>query len=105
MDTSPKVEFLRQFLFTDKVFKRVMLNLILHNPLFQGLMQKTPKVYSAQNPMLVRQACKTLSDSWKHGNPREYLESLDTDLKNCLICNLISDISAEAIADMGLIEV
>jgi len=30
---------------------------------------------------------------------------LDTDLRNCLICNLIGDISAEAIADIGLIEV
>ena len=63
------------------------------------------KVYSAQNPILVRQACKILSDSWLNGNPRECLESLDTDLRNCLICNLIGDISADAIADMGLIEV
>ena len=37
-------------------------------------------------------------------NP-QYLERLNADLRNCLICNLIGDISTEAIADMGLIEV
>lgn len=63
------------------------------------------KVYSAQNPVYVRQACKTLSYNWQNGKPREYLESLDTDLRNCLICNLVGDISKAAIADMGLIEV
>ena len=63
------------------------------------------KNYSAQNPMLVSQACKTLSDYWLNGNPSEYLESLDTDLRDCLICNLASDISADAIADMGFLEV
>ncbi len=63
------------------------------------------KVYTVQNPILVKQVCKTLSDCWLNGNPSEYLESLDTDLRNCLICNLIGDISADAIADMGLIEV
>ena len=67
--------------------------------------RESAKIYNAQNPMLVRQACKILSYSWLNGNPSEYLEGLDTDLRNCLICNLIGDISAEAIADMGLIEV
>ncbi|PZV15690.1 MAG: hypothetical protein DCF20_09905 [Pseudanabaena sp.] len=67
--------------------------------------RESAKNYSAQNPMLVLRACKTLSDYWLNGNPREYLESLDTDLRNCLICNLASDISADAIADMGLMEV
>lgn len=43
MDTSPKVQFLRQF-FADKGFKRVMLNLILHNPPFRGLIQKPHSV-------------------------------------------------------------
>ena len=36
---------------------------------------------------------------------QEYLENLDADLRNCPICNLIGDISADAIADMGLKEV
>ena len=36
---------------------------------------------------------------------KEYLEGLDPDLRNCLICNLIGDISANAISDMGLMEV
>ena len=67
--------------------------------------RQSAKGYSAQNPILVRQACKTLSDSWLNGNPRECLESLDTDLRSCLICNLIGDISADAIADMGFLEV
>ena len=48
--------------------------------------RKSAKVYTAQNPILVKQACKILSDYWLNGNPREYLESLDTDLRNCLIC-------------------
>jgi hypothetical protein len=63
------------------------------------------KVYTAQNPILVRQACKTLSDYWLNGNPSDYLESLDTDLRNCLICHLIGDISADVLSDYGLIEV
>ncbi len=54
---------------------------------------------------LVRQSCNTLSDYWLNGNPSDYLEGLDTDLRNCLICVLATDISADAIADMGLIEV
>ena len=67
--------------------------------------RESAKVYNAQNSMLVSQACKTLSDYWLNGNPREYLESLDTELRNSLICHLATDISADAIADMGLIEV
>ncbi len=63
------------------------------------------KVYTAQNPMLVLLACKTLSDYWLNGNPSEYLEGLDTDLRNCLICHLIGDISADVLSDYGLIEV
>ena len=67
--------------------------------------RESAKIYTAQNPIPVKQACKTLSDYWLNGNPSEYLESLDTDLRSCLICNLIGDISADAIADIGLIEV
>jgi hypothetical protein len=63
------------------------------------------KDYADKHNELVRQSCKTLSDCWLNGNPSEYLESLDTDLRNCLICHLASDISADAIADMGLIEI
>jgi hypothetical protein len=66
---------------------------------------ESAKVYSAQNPMLVRQSCKTLFDYWLNGNPSEYLESLDTDLRNCLICNLATDISADVLSDYGLMEV
>ncbi len=54
---------------------------------------------------LVRQSCNTLSDYWLNGNPSKYLESLDTDLRNCLICHLASDISADVLSDYGLIEV
>jgi hypothetical protein len=50
--------------------------------------RESAKVYSAQNPILVRQTCNTLSDYWLNGDPSDYLESLDTDLRNCLICNL-----------------
>jgi hypothetical protein len=67
--------------------------------------RESAKAYNAQNPMLVRQACKTLSDYWLNGNPSEYLESLDADLRNCLICNLANDISADVLFDYGLIEV
>ena len=66
---------------------------------------ESAKVYSAQNTMLVRQSCKILSDYWLNGNPSDYLESLDTDLRNCLICHLASDISADVLSDYGLIEV
>ncbi|MDG3492950.1 MULTISPECIES: hypothetical protein [Pseudanabaena] len=57
------------------------------------------------HPSLVSKHCLTLLDYWQNGGAKEYLEGLDTDLRNCLICNLIGDISADAIADMGLIEV
>jgi len=57
------------------------------------------KDYADKHNELVRQSCNTLSD------PSDYLEGLDTDLRNCLICVLATDISADAIADMGLIEV
>ncbi|MEA5487092.1 MULTISPECIES: hypothetical protein [Pseudanabaena] len=67
--------------------------------------RESAKVYSAQNPMLVKQSCKTLDDYWLNGNPREYLEGLETDLRNCLICNLATDISADVLSDYGLIEV
>lgn len=67
--------------------------------------RESAKVYSAQNSMLVSRACKTLSDYWLNGNPSEYLEGLDTDLRNCLICHLASDISADVLSDYGLIEV
>ena len=67
--------------------------------------RESAKAYSAQNPILVSQACKTLSDYWLNGNPSEYLEGLDTDLRNCLICHLASGISADVLSDYGLIEV
>jgi hypothetical protein len=63
------------------------------------------KRFSMAHPSLVSKHCLTLLDYWRNGGAKEYLEGLDTDLRNCLICNLIGDISADAIADMGLIEV
>ena len=63
------------------------------------------KRFSMAHPSLVSKHCLTLLDYWQNGGAKEYLEGLDTDLRNCLICNLIGDISAEVIADMGLIEV
>jgi hypothetical protein len=63
------------------------------------------KSFSMAHPSLVSKHCLTLLDYWQKGGSKEYLEGLDTDLRNCLICNLIGDISADAIADMGLIEV
>ncbi|NUN67040.1 hypothetical protein HCU40_20355 (plasmid) [Pseudanabaena biceps] len=67
--------------------------------------KESAKVYTDSHNELVKQACKTLDDYWLNGNSSEDMESLDTDLRNCLICNLIGDISADAIADIGLIEV
>ncbi len=67
--------------------------------------KKQAKRFSMAHPSLVSKHCLTLLDYWRNGGAKEYLEGLDTDLRNCLICNLIGDISADAIADMGLIEV
>jgi len=63
------------------------------------------KDYADNHNELVRQSCNTLSDYWLNGNPSDYLEGLDTDLRNCLICHLIGDISADVLSDYGLIEV
>lgn len=63
------------------------------------------KDYADNHNELVRQSCNTLSDYWLNGNPSDYLEGLDTDLRNCLICHLIGDISAHVLSDYGLIEV
>lgn len=67
--------------------------------------KKQSKSFSNAHPSLVNKHCLTLLGYWQNGGAKEYLEGLDTDLRNCLICNLIGAISAEAIADMGLIEV
>ena len=67
--------------------------------------RESAKVYEDSHNELVRQSCKTLDRHWLNGKPREYLESLDPDLRNCLICVLATDISTEILADMGLIEV
>ena len=67
--------------------------------------KKQAKSFSIAHSSLVSKHCLTLLGYWQNGGAKEYLEGLDTDLRNCLICNLIGDISAEAIADMGLIEV
>ena len=67
--------------------------------------KKQAKSFSMAHPSLVGKHCLTLLGYWQSGGAKEYLEGLDTDLRNCLICNLIGDISAEAIADMGLMEV
>ena len=67
--------------------------------------KKQAKNFSMAHPSLVNKHCLTLLDYWQNGGAKEYLEGLDTDLRNCLICNLIGDISAAAISDMGLIEV
>jgi hypothetical protein len=63
------------------------------------------KDYADNHNELVRQSCNTLSDYWLNGNPSDYLDSLDTDLRNCLICVLATDISNDVLVDMGLIEV
>ena len=67
--------------------------------------KKQAKSFSMAHPSLVNKYCLTLLDYWQNGGAKEYLEGLDTDLRNCLICNLIGDVSANVIADMGLIEV
>ena len=67
--------------------------------------RKQATSFSMEHPSLVSKHCLTLLDYWRNGGAKEYLEGLDTDLRNCLICNLIGDISADAIADMGLMEV
>ena len=67
--------------------------------------RKQAKSFSMEHPSLVNKHCLTLLDYWQNGGAKEYLEGLDTDLRNCLICNLIGDVSAEAIANMELMEV
>ena len=67
--------------------------------------RKQAQSFSIGHPSLVSKHCLTLLDYWQNGGAKEYLEGLDTDLRNCLICNLIGDISADAIADIGLMEV
>ena len=67
--------------------------------------KKQAKSFSMAHPSLVSKHCLTLLDYWQNDGAREYLEGLDIDLRNCLICNLIGDISANTITDMGLIEV
>ena len=67
--------------------------------------RKQAKSFSMAYPSLISKHCLILLDYWQKGGAKEYLEELDTDLRNCLICHLIGDISADAIADMGLIEV
>jgi len=67
--------------------------------------KKQAKSFSMEYPSLVSKHCLTLLDYWQKGGAKEYLEGLDTDLRNCLICNLIGDISSEILADYGLIEV
>ena len=67
--------------------------------------RKQAKSFSMANPSLVSKHCLTLLGYWQKGSAKEYLEGLDTDLRNCLICNLIGDISADVFSDYGLIEV
>jgi len=60
------------------------------------------KVYTQANPRLVGLQSMTLRYKWKHGKPREYLESLPIDLQQCLICNLAGDVSAEIFSEYDL---
>jgi len=60
------------------------------------------KRFSIANPALVGRHCLILSNTWKLGKAKEYLDSLDVDLRNCLICNLVGNISADVIRDYGL---
>ncbi|MFN5854426.1 MAG: hypothetical protein ACK456_00785 [Pseudanabaenaceae cyanobacterium] len=61
--------------------------------------------FNRQNGLLVSDSCKTLDNHWKNGTPKACLESLPSDLRNCLICNLVDDVSADLLADDGLIQV
>ena len=63
--------------------------------------KKQAESFSDAHPSLVSKHCLTLLHYWQNGGAKEYLEGLDTDLRNCLICNLIGDISAEILADYG----
>lgn len=66
--------------------------------------RESAKKYLYDNIELVKQSRKTLDTAWLNGNPREYLESLDTNLSNCLIYVLATDISSDdVLADIGLI--
>jgi len=85
----------------DKVIQSLgfaMVSLALRN-------RKQAKSFSKAHPSLVSKHCLTLLDYWQKGGAKEYLEGLDNDLRNCLILNLIDDISADILADYGLIEV
>ncbi len=70
MDTSLKVHFLRRFLFTDKGFKHVMLNLILHNPPFRGLMPKKP-----DSPQTSRLTSQTRSQNYYFNTPSKTIKA------------------------------
>lgn len=63
------------------------------------------RAFTDANPSLVSDSCKALYDAWGKGNPRAYLASLPVDLRNCLICNLAGDLSADVLADYGLVGV
>ena len=67
--------------------------------------KKQSESFSNAHPSLFSKHCLTLLHYWQNGGAKEYLEGLDTDLRNCLICNLIGDISADILADYELIEV
>ena len=67
--------------------------------------KKQAKSFSMAHPSLVSKHCLTLLGYWQNGGAKEYLEGLEIDLRNCLICHLIGDISADVLLDYGLIEV
>ena len=57
------------------------------------------RAFLLKHPNLVKQQSLTLLDNWQNGTPRQFLESLDEDLRNCLICCLVYNIADESIAD------
>ena len=40
---------------------------------------------------LISEHFNTLSFEWQHGNAKVYLESLDKELRDCIICHLMED--------------
>ena len=60
--------------------------------------------YSLDHPVTVSNVCKTLVSKLRVNelDAIAYTQSLDDDLRCCVINNLVSDISSKLIAEMGL---
>ena len=49
------------------------------------------KHFKIDNPSLMSDTFNELSHNWQMGEAREYIESLEEGLQECLICHLVED--------------